>query len=177
MFKKVFVAVAIVAVAGLGSCKKIEELLTFNIAFTSKATISPMTGINLPIDVFTPDITTNAETEFSTRNTNKDLIDKILLKELRLTVTSPTGQTLDFLSSVEIFIQAEGLGELRIAEQTNIADNVGAVLNLNVGANDLAPYIKKDKFKLRMKAVTDKTVNRQVSIDIFSDFAVTAKVL
>jgi hypothetical protein len=158
-------------------CKKINDALTFQVGYTSKLTISPSSVINLPFDLFTPDITTNSETEFSSRNTNKDLIASILLKELKLTITSPTDQRFDFLSSVEVYIQASGLGELKIAEATNIADNIGNVLSLTVAGNDISSYIKKDKFTLRVKTVTDKSVSRQINIDIASQFEVKAKLL
>jgi hypothetical protein len=177
MSKKLILVSSILVVLCATSCKKINEALTFQMGYTSKITYSPSSGINLPFDLFTPDITTNAESEFSSRNTNKDLIDKITLKELKLAITSPTDQRFDFLSSIEVYIQATGLGELKIAESLNILDNVGNTLTLTVAENDLAPYIKKDKFKLRVKTVTDKTVNRQINVDATSQFEIKAKIL
>ena len=166
-----------VALISTSACQKINDALTFQVDYTSKLTFSPSSTINLPFDLFTPDVTTNSETEFSAHNTNKDLISTMLLKELNLTITSPTDQRFDFLSSVEVYIQASGLGELKIAEATNIADNIGNVLVLTVAGNDIAPYIKKDKFKLRVKTVTDKTTSRQISVDVFSKFEIKGKIL
>ena len=169
--------IAFVSITFATGCKKIDELLTFQLGYTSKVSIGPTTAINLPFDLLTPAITTNSQTEFSSRNTNKDLIDKITLKQLNLTITSPTDQRFDFLASVEVFIQADGLGELKIADNTNIPDNIGNTLTLTVAANDIAAYIKKDKFTMRVKTVTDKSISRQVNIDIFSEFEIKAKLL
>ena len=177
MLKKMFFLFTISVLITSTGCKKINDALTFQVGYTSKLTFSPSSVINLPFDLFTPDITTNSETEFSSRNTNKDLIDNITLKELKLTITSPSDQRFDFLSSIEVYIQASGLGELKIAERTNIADNIGNVLSLTVAGNDISPYIKKDKFTLRVKTVTDKTVSRQINVDIFTQFDVKAKLL
>ncbi|MBL7816044.1 MAG: hypothetical protein JNL70_13590 [Saprospiraceae bacterium] len=177
MLKKLVLVSSLFIVLLSTACKKINEALTFQLGYTSKITYNPSSSINLPFDLFTSDITTNSETEFSTRNTNKDLIDKITLKELKLTITSPTDQRFDFLSSVEVYIQATDLGELKIAESVNIPESVGNTLTLTVASNDIAPYIKKDKFKLRVKTVTDKTVSRQISVDAASQFEIQAKVL
>ena len=177
MFKKLIFTLSIFALILTSACKKINDALTFQVDYTSKLTFSPSSGINLPFDLFTPEITTNSETEFSSRNTNKDLIDKITLKELKLTITSPSDQRFDFLSSMEVYIQATGLGELKIAEVINVPDNIGNVLSLTVAGNDIAPYIKKDKFKLRVKTVTDKAISKQVNVDIYSQYEIKAKLL
>ncbi len=177
MLKKLIFTGALFALILTSACKKIDDLLTFQVNYTSKVAYPPTSGINLPFDLLTPEITTNAETEFSSRNTNKDLIDKIILKEMKLTITSPSDQRFDFLSSVEVYIQAEGLGELKIAEITNVPDNIGTVVNLTVAGNDLTPYIKKDKFKLRAKTVTDKAISKQVNVDIYSQYEIKAKLL
>ena len=177
MTKKLFPFIAITAILFTVACKKVNDLLTFQVGYTSKVSIPATSSINLPFDLFTPSITTNSETEFSSRNTNKNLIDKITLNQMKLTITSPTDQRFDFLSSVEVYIQADGLGELKIAESINIPDNIGNVLALTVAGNDIAPYIKKDKFTLRVKTVTDKSTTRQINIDIFSEFQVKAKLL
>ena len=177
MLKKLIFLASLSLLILSSSCKKVNELLTFQVGYTSKVTFTPSSAINLPFDLFTPDITTNSETEFSSRKTNKDLIDKITVTEMKLTITSPSDQRFDFLSSVEVYIRADGLGELKVAESTNIPDNIGNVLTLTVAGNDLAPYVKKDKFTLRVKTVSDKTVSRQVNVDITSQFEVKAKVL
>ncbi len=177
MLKKLIFTLSIFALIMTSACKKINDALTFQLDYTSKVSYSPSSVINLPFDLLTPEITTNSQTEFSSRNTNKDLIDKITLKELKMTITSPSDQRFDFLSSVEVYIQASGLGELKIAEITNVPDNIGTVINLTVAGNDLAPYIKKDKFTLRTKTVTDKAISKQVNVDIYSSIEVKAKLL
>ena len=128
MLKKLIFTAALFSLILTSACNKINDLLTFQVNYTSKVSFPPSSAINLPFDLFTPEITTNAETEFSSRNTNKDLVDKITLKEMKLTITSPTDQRFDFLASMEVYIQADGLGELKIAETANVPDNIGNVL-------------------------------------------------
>lgn len=177
MLKKLIFTAALFTLILTSACNKINDLLTFQVNYTSKVSFPPSSAINLPFDLFTPEITTNAETEFSSRNTNKDLVDKITLKEMKLTITSPTDQRFDFLASMEVYIQADGLGELKIAETANVPDNIGNVLSLTVAGNDIAPYIKKDKFKLRVKTVTDKAYTKQINVDVYSQYDIKAKLL
>ena len=73
----------------LNSCKKVDELTTFDLAYSAKVTVPSKSVINLPFDLFTPDVTTNSESEFATKGTAKDYIDKINLTSLAMKITSP----------------------------------------------------------------------------------------
>ena len=50
------------------SCKKVGELTKFNIDYNTSTTIPASTGINLPVNLFTPDIESNSESEFAINN-------------------------------------------------------------------------------------------------------------
>ena len=159
------------------NCSKVDELTQFNMAYTSQVTVSPTAGLNLPFNLFTPKMETNSEAEFAVNDTNKDLVEEIILKKLDLTVTAPSDQRLDFLESIAVYIEAEGLAEIKIAEATDIPENVGATFSLTPAENNLAEYIKKDAFQMRVNLVTDKTIDREVQINVDSEFFVDAKVL
>ncbi len=159
------------------NCSKVDELTQFNMAYKSQITVSPATGLNLPFDLFTPDMETNSESEFAVNDTNKDLIEEITLERLDLVINSPSDQRFDFVKSIEVYMEADGLAEIKIAEATDVPDTVGTELSLTPAGNNLAEYIKKEAFKLRVNIVTDKTINREVKIDVDSEFFVDAKIL
>ncbi len=159
------------------NCKKVDEFTQFNLAYKSEVTVSPAGGLNLPFDIFTPDMETNSESEFAVNDTNKDLVEEILLERLDMKITSPDDQRFDFLESISVFMEAEGLSEIKIAEITDIPDNVGADISLTTVENNLAEYIKKDAFNLRVNIISDKTINREVKIEVDSEFFVDAKIL
>ena len=158
-------------------CKKLSELTRFNIDYNTTATIPSATGINLPFNIFTPDVETNSSSTFSVNNTNKDLVEEIKLSTLRLELTSPSGADFSFLKSVNIYISASGLPEVKMAWKDVVPDNAGATINLDVSSADLKEYIKKDKFSLRLNSVTDELITAEHRLNIFSTFAVDAKVL
>ncbi len=176
MKKLILLAVAFIAIT-FTSCDELDKFTTFEMDFTSSITVPASAGINLPFDLFSQDITTNSESTFGSNNTNKELLQEVKLKEMTMTITSPSSQRFDFLKEIHIYISADGLSELEIASKTDIPDNIGTELELDVNENDIKEYIKKDKFKLRVKTTTDEFLNEDVQIEVFQKFFVNAEVL
>lgn len=159
------------------SCREVDKLTKFNMEFTETVTIPSTTGINLPIEVLTPDIRSNSESTFAANDTRKDLVEKIILTRLELTVQSPQGSDFSFLKSVEVFISAQDLGEKKIAWQENVPDDIDNFLALETSPDDIKEYIKKDEFKLRLSTVTDEIIANDHQIQVYSVVFVDAKIL
>ena len=164
-------------VMSFSGCKKLDQLTQFNVKYESSVTIPATAALNLPFDLFTPDITTNSEQEFSVNNTGKNLIDEINLKSMELQITNPGDGDFSFLKSVEIFIKAEGLDEIKIASKDNIDVNTGNTIQLDTSDDNLKEYIMKDSFSLRVQTVTDKVIDQDYDVKITSTFHVNAKIL
>ena len=160
----------------ISSCDKIDELTKFDIEYNSKVVVPGATGINLPFNVITPDMETNSDSKFEVNDTRKDLIEEIKLIALQMVITSPTAADFSFLNSVEVFISADGLDEIKIAEK-DVPENAGATLDVDVLDIDLKEYIKKDEFNLRLNTVTDEVINEDHEIDVNTTFFVDAKIL
>ncbi|MEZ5023467.1 MAG: hypothetical protein R2728_09445 [Chitinophagales bacterium] len=145
--------------------------------FNQEVSIPSSTVINLPINIETEDTETNSETTFEINDTKKDLVEEILLKQIDLTITSPSNKNFDFLKSVSIYISAEGLEELKVAWLDEVPDNVGNTLDLEKTNSDLKEYIKKDEFKLRLNTTTDQIITTNYDINIHTIFKVDANIL
>ncbi len=158
-------------------CKKLDKLTQFDIVYHTEITISSGIPMDLPFDIPTPPIETNSAQEFENNNTHKDLIEEIKLKKMELTITDPANGRFDFLRSIEIYIQADGLPEKKIAWKDNIPDTIGNTLELETTGDDLQEYIKKDSFSLKTKVVTDQIISRDYTVDITTIFHVNAKIL
>ncbi len=159
------------------SCKKLREITRFDITTVSYATIPSGGIVNLPFQIFTPDIETNSAQEFETNKTEARLVRAAFLKSLTLNIHQPNQANFDFLRSVEIFISAANLEEKRIAAQTDIPQT--GLKTLSVGTDDaidLKDYIKGDKYKLRVQAVTRQLPGSDVTIRINSRFEVEANI-
>ncbi len=159
------------------SCKELDKLTQFTISTDSEATIPATLGINIPIDIWTPDIPTNSESEFESNNTAKNLVEHITLKSLSIEITSPESATFDFLKNIEIYISAEGLDEKKIAWMEDIPKTGLRKIDLETSSDDLQEYIKKDTYKLRTKTVTRELISQDTDIKIHSVFWVDAKIL
>lgn len=159
------------------SCKEVDKLTHFNMNYNDEITIPATLGIDLPIDIWTPDIPTNSTSTFESNNTHKDLIEQIILKKMTLTIKTPESATWDFLKNIEIYISAEGLDEKKIAWMDDIPKTGLKSIELDVSGDDLKEYIKKDEYKLRTKTVTRELVSHDTKVEIASTFFVDAKIL
>lgn len=168
-----FIVIVLLLVA---NCKKAKELLTFDINQKVQFTVPSSTILNLPISLPHNDINTSYDNEYANNNTSVDLVEKVILKKLILTITEPASQNFNFLESVYLYISADGLPEILIASKEAVSENINS-LPLDVEDKLLDEYIKKDKFKVKVNVTTDETIAQDIEIDADMTFQVTAKPL
>lgn len=164
-------------VSSFSGCKATKKLTQFNLDYETRVTIPKSTGINLPFNLFTPEVETNTESQFEVNDTRKDLVDEIRLTALSLTVESPQGEDFSFLNGVSIYLNADGLDEIKVAWKDPVPDGTGNKIQLDVSGDDLQEYIKKDKFTLRLNSKTDEVLTQDYQILVKSVFFVQAKLI
>lgn len=167
----------LLALGILASCKKVDELTQFNMEFYEDVTIPSSTGINLPFNILVPDTETNASSTFESNNTRKDLVEEIIIEELDLTLTSPSGADFSFLKSVSIYLSAEGLDEIKVAWKDDISDSPGNKIVLDLTSSNLKDYLTQSEYSLRLNTVTDEVLTSDHKITVHSVFFVDAKIL
>tara|TARA_R110000868_G_scaffold80006_1_gene227329 strand:- start:46 stop:579 length:534 start_codon:yes stop_codon:yes gene_type:complete len=175
MFKKSIAIICLFAL--IISCDKLDELTKFDMEYSQRATIPSTAGIDLPFDVFTPEMETNSESTFEVNDTRKDLIEEIKLTELEMVIISPDGADFSFLNSIEVYISADGLEEIKIAYLEEVPEDAGTVITLETSDLDLKEYIKSDEFSLRLNTVTDELMSSDHELEVNSTFFVDAKIL
>jgi hypothetical protein len=175
MFKKSITIICLFAL--IISCDKLDELTKFDMEYSQRATIPSTAGIDLPFDVFTPEMETNSESTFEVNDTRKDLIEEIKLTELEMVIISPDGADFSFLNSIEVYISADGLEEIKIAYLEEVPEDAGSVITLDTSDTDLKEYIKSDEFSLRLNTVTDELMSSDHELEVNSTFFVDAKIL
>lgn len=161
----------------LNSCKQIDKLTQFTIPYETQVSIPSNSVVSLPFDLYSPDIESNSSSQFENNNTNADLVEKILLNEMKSLVVSPTSGDFSFLKDIEIYLSADGVAETKIAWKYDIPDNVGNELTLDVTDADLKDFIKASSFKMRVKTTTDKIITQDYQIKVNAVFWVDAKIL
>ena len=158
-------------------CKNIERLTQFHLEYNQTIEIPSSTILNLPFNLFTPDIESNSESSFAINDTRKDLVEEITIKKLALNLESPENGDFGFLKSIEIFIFAEGVPDIKIAWKNEISSSAGKYLELETTETDLKEFIKKDQFALKVTTVTREAPGSDHLIDVYSVFFVDAKIL
>ncbi|WP_010520851.1 hypothetical protein [Aquimarina agarivorans] len=172
---------ALLLVVGLlsFSCEEVLDRFTkFEINNESSFTIAATTLIDTPVALNTPEIESNENNEFSNNNSRKDLIESAKIRRMELAIESPAEGSFNFLNEIELFINAEGLEETRIASKFDIENTDSKTLMLDVDSDtELSQYLKKDKYSIRVRAVTDQTINEDYEIKVNSKFFIDAEVL
>lgn len=171
-------SIILIALTLVTGCKQIDKLTQFDIDYNSSL-VYGASGllINIPLEINTPPVTTNAEEQFAINDTRKDKVESIKLTEALLSITSPQGETFSFLKDINVYLVAEGLPQVLIAHKINIPNSTGAQLQLDLDNVELKEYIKKDAFSLKVTSTTDETILTDVHVDVYTKFFVDAKIL
>lgn len=144
------------------SCKKQKE---FNVTNSTTFTVpSANSAINLPMQITTPETTSNVQTKVDAEGSTSKLIEQVILTELNLNINSPTNANFNFLNSIEIYISSPTQPEVLIAWQYSIPESNLTNLSLTTGNTNLKEYLKDSGLSLRTKIVTDKLVSYDLNV-------------
>jgi hypothetical protein len=159
------------------SCKKSEPgTVSFTLYSEVQLQVPPNSTLDL-IPILTPGITEDWSGDFSNNNTNKDKIREMKLNDMTMVIQSPPGKTFKFLKDIDIYIEADGLQETEIAFAHDIPSTAGQTLTLTPMDVDLAPYAKKESFKLRLSVKPAEYNTDYVNILTQMHFGVTADII
>jgi hypothetical protein len=173
-FFKFFIIVNIILY--LGSCH-LDEKIAIDIDYNTEATIPSIIGIDLPFEIPIPAISTNINSKLESVNSKKEYLHTAKLQELTISALNPEDQSFNFLKKIEVYIKADGLDEVKIAEKQVIPEDIGNELDLDVNKDqDLSEYIKKDKFNLRVKATSRKVLLHSVKVNIYTELEITTDI-
>jgi len=136
------------------SCKKqkedINKATEFTMNYSNEVSMPGTTLVaTQSMDVTTPEFPTNSKNKFADENTAEALIEDVFLS--KLTISNKSGGNLDFLNSIDMYIKATGLSDVKVAFKTQIPKGATAV-DLDVTKNDIKQFIFKDNIQFRIVA-------------------------
>lgn len=172
--KRLIYPTLILFTLSLWSCKK---LVSFNMNYNDTVTIPANSLINIPFNLVTPQTTTNSQQTFESNGTGANLITKIALTGLDISILTPTNANFNFLKSVEIFLSAPDLNEVRVAYNLDVPATDLQHIDLTCEDTDLKEYLKKSTYSIRVKATTDENLTQDVDVNVHSKFTVDAGLL
>jgi hypothetical protein len=174
--KKIYLLLFTFVSLSYSSCKKVvDKLTTFDIKHSAEFTVPkfPLVGQEVfPIPV----VTTNIKEQLEKNGTDIDRVEDIRLDQMSLTIISPTNESFNFLKSLDIKINAEGLGEKQIAYITEVLRDQTAI-PLTTTGEILDAYVKQDKYSLDIKPETREPLLNDVTIRADMVFKVRAKLI
>jgi hypothetical protein len=158
-------------------CEKFNKSTQFHIIYPERVSVSENLEMNVPVDLIIPNIETNHDFYFSANNTNFDLAQSIHYESIVFNVISPDGADFSFLKSVEVFLNVDGLPEIKVASIDEVPEAVSGTFGIDGLENNIKEYLAKDKFSLRVVITTDMLLTQKYSISILQFFLVDALVL
>lgn len=178
--KKLLFLLLLVAV-GFISCDSLNNLTKFEMPFNESVTIpavATLVSVSIPISFNSPDIKTDFTSYLSKNNISSDVVEKVSLQKLEMTITVPAADTctFKFLSSVEISIcSPDGTLVTKIASLSNVPAN--KTIQLNVESDDLKQYLLKDAFKLGFKIRSKQPISTDYTVEVKPVFLLDVKIL
>jgi hypothetical protein len=157
-------------------CKKLKKYTDFDINYSTDFVI-PSTGgiINLPIDIITPETTTNTEGTYSNNDTEAKLVDEVKMTRLDLVINSPQNANFDFLRSIEVYLSSANEPEVLVASKYDIPQSGLRTLELDTHDENLKAHLEENAFKIRVKTNMRQAVAYDISMTANETFHVKAK--
>lgn len=169
--KKVLYLLPLLCVLGL-NCKKLTQLLTFDIANSQDIKIPATPVLAVPIVSPVP-VTVNSQESFENNKTKASLVKNVVLKKLTLTIKDPATENFNFLKSIRLFIGTDDSDKILLAYLDNIPMNV-AVIDLTSSNSKLDKYIKASGYTLYTEVSIRSGISKELTVRADSKFQVTA---
>ncbi|MBF9140987.1 hypothetical protein [Hymenobacter properus] len=174
---KVLFAICLILAVGASSCKKIEDLLTFQINDSTSFQV-PATGVFSTALLSLPGATVNSSSSntYSANNTSADHVQDVTLDRLTLTVTDPAGQNFDFLKSVSIYIATDASGTNKtLLASLNPVPTGQTTITLTPSGNKLDAYLRNGSYTLFTDVTMAQPLRQNTTLRADSRFNVKAK--
>lgn len=162
----------IIGLLAIVSCKKLSDLLTFEISNTENITVPATTIVSAPIISPVP-VTLHSQETFENNKTKAELVKDVRLKKLTLTIADPSSETFNFLESIRIFIGTDQNDKVLLASLDDIPFGVSAI-DLVSSNTRLDSYIKASSYTLYTEVSVRSTIGKKLSLRADSKFQVTA---
>ena len=140
---------ALTIAAALPACGAFDELDKVDVPIESQATIpgDPLAG-NVPFENQEfPSPPVDFKKKLADQDVSVDDVASLKLVELTFAATAPQDATIDFLTSIEVFVEAEGMQRQKIAEQKAIPDGARTI-DLETLDVELKPFARANAMQL-----------------------------
>ena len=168
------VGAGVLSLAGQGC-----HLLTFDVHVAGTAMVQGSTLLSSALTPLGPlggqlgafDISQTQD--FKNQNINKSQIQSVKLHSLQLTISSPTGETFDFLKEVQFQASTDGQPTVTIAHKNPVPTGV-STFYVDLDDVELVDYVAAPQMSITAN-VSGQPPPQNTTIDVAADFVVEAK--
>jgi len=157
------------------ACEKLDKYTQFTLDYHVSFFVPANTQTQTPVNLETVEVPINDEI-FAEYKTAVDLIEKVSIKKIEISVPGTTNTNLDFLNDIEIYLEAEGLPKVRIAWKNNIPNNASTLIELDKLSDNIAEYFKQGQFRLSTVILDDQSLTENLTLGCNLTFYIDAEV-
>ena len=148
----------------LSSCKKVDKTIDFDLNYQTNFVVNKSIPIQTLTNITSDPVATHINDILDSKNSSLDLVNKIKLTKVKLTIIDPANENFDFLSDVDLYLEASGLPKIRIAWKNQMVNNLGSTIELILLSDDLQSYFKKDDVTLELDVNKDEMTSQNITI-------------
>jgi hypothetical protein len=143
------------------SCNKITHI-PFDYTYHSSVSI-PAAVVPGVTETISTTIATNLDSILRSYGSKPDLLQSAKLSSLRISISSPPGQTFDALRSIDIYIVTTQ-GDIKIASQETVP-SAATSLDLQTYNVELKPYLLDPNMTLKSVITTNTAITSATTIN------------
>jgi hypothetical protein len=157
------------AVVFLSSCATVQSIIKSTFPYTASLVIPASTKVNATASATSA--ASSFDQVFGNQN-GSDYVKEVRIANAKLIALNPTSQSMGAFKSVKIYISNGDSGEVIVASRSDIGENIGSDLILDIdNSRFLDKYIKGNNLRIRMEYVLRKSVPTDVSVRASLNFS------
>jgi hypothetical protein len=157
----------------LTSCATVQSIIKSTFPYTATVIIPTTAKANK-----TTSATSSAKSfdEGVGNEKGAEYIKDVRIANARLVPTNPRTQSMGVFKSVKVYISNAGTGEVMVASRSDIGENIGTDLILDIdNSRFLDKYIKGNSLRVRVEYVLRKELSTDVSVRASLNFSSSPK--
>jgi hypothetical protein len=144
-------------------CGTVQSIIKSSFPYTATLVIPASSKNNIILSATSA--ASSFDEVFGNQNGNAH-IREVRMSSARLIASNPNDQSMGIFKSVKMFISNAGSGEVMVASRTDVSENIGSSLVLDIDNSRLLDtYIKQgNSLKIRMEYVLRSSPSTDVSV-------------
>ena len=146
----------------LAGCGTVQSIIKSTFPYTVTIVIPASSKSDTPISA--KSAATSFDDVFGNKN-GTNYIKEIRIASAKMIASNPSNKSLGMFKSVKLFVSNENGGEVMVASRSDIQENIGSELALDIdNSKFLDDYIKGTNLRVRVEYVLRNNTSADVSI-------------